>query len=177
MIKDIKIKQFLQILLAVGITVAILRIFVIDSFVVSGDSMSPTILSGDYVFIDRISQYFRNFSREDIIVVNPRSDVARIIKRIIGLPGERVEIADGKVLIKSDRKDTGNILSEQYLNLPATPAIGLSTVQLDPKEYFIMGDNRYASIDSRELGPVDEWDIKGRVFFVFRLNPLTIKIF
>ncbi len=175
--KNIKFKQLLQILLAVGITAAILRTFVIDSFVVEGDSMSPTILSGDYIFIDRISHYFKNFSRGNIIVVNPRSDVARIIKRIIGLPGERVEIANEKVLIKNDRKDAGNMLSEEYLNLPATPAIGLSTIQLDPKEYFILGDNRYVSIDSRELGPVDEWDIKGRVFFILRLNPLSIKIF
>ncbi len=139
--------------------------------------MAPTILNGDYIFIDKISHYFKNFSREDIIVVNPRSDVGRIIKRIIGLPGERVEIANDKVWIKSDRKDTGNAISETYLNLPATPAIGLSTIQLDPKEYFILGDNRYVSIDSRELGPVDEWDIEGRVFFVFRLRSLFVKIF
>ncbi len=175
--KNIKFKQLLQILFAVVITAVILRTFVIDSFIVEGDSMAPTILSGDYIFIDKISHHFKNFSRKDIIVVNPRSDVARIIKRIIGLPGERVEITNDRVWIKSDRKDAGNTLSEEYLNLPATPAIGLSTIQLDPKEYFILGDNRYVSIDSRELGPVDEWDIEGRVFFVFRLRSLFVKIF
>jgi len=175
--KDIKIRQIFYIIFAVMVTGLFLRMFIVDSFIVKGDSMAPTILSGDYVFVDKISHHFKNFSRKDIIVGNPRSNVARIIKRIIGLPGERVEITNDKVWIKSDRKDVGDTLSEEYLNLPAAPAIGLSTIQLDPKEYFILGDNRYVSIDSRELGPVDEWDIEGRVFFIFRLRSLFVNIF
>lgn len=175
--KNIKFKQLLQILLAVGIAAVILRTFVIDSFIAEGDSMAPTILSGDYIFIDKISHHFKNFSHKDIIVVNPRSDVTRIIKRIIGLPGERVEIKNDKVWIKSDRRDAGNAISETYLNFPDTPVIGLSTIQLDPKEYFVMGDNRENSIDSRELGAVNKWDIKGRVFLVFRFWPLYFRLF
>jgi signal peptidase I len=176
--KDIKIRQIFQILLAVGITALILRLFFIDSFIVKGDSMAPAILSGDYVFIDKISRYFKNFGRQDIIIVKPRTGTSEnIIKRIIGLPGERVEIADNKVFIKNSRQDAGNVLSENYLDLVATPAIGITIIQLDPKEYFILGDNRYISIDSRELGPIDEWNIKGRVFLLFRSKSFSIKIF
>ncbi len=183
--KDIKIRQLLQLILAIGITVLIARVFFIDNFVVKGDSMSPTILDGDWVFVNKLSRHFSNFNRGNIIVVKPRTEKVKIIKRVIGLPGERIEIADGQVKIKNSRQDTGNILSESYLNLPAspslggpaTPAIGLTTIQLDPKEYFILGDNRYISIDSRELGPIDEWNADGRVFFVFSLKTFSFKVF
>ncbi len=175
--KGIKIRQILEVLLAIGITVLVLRTFAVDSFVVKGDSMSPTVLNGDWVFVDRISYRFRDPVRQDIIVVKPRVQEAKIIKRIIGLPGERIEIADGKVQIKNDRQDVGKILQEAYLNLPATPTIGINSINLDPKEYFVLGDNRYASIDSRELGPIDTWNINGRVFLIFRPSSLSLKIF
>lgn len=185
--KDVKIRQILELLFAIGITVLVLRTFAVDSFVVKGDSMSPTVLSGDWVFVDKISYRFRDPGREDIIVVKPRTQSSRIIKRIIGLPGERIEIADSKVQIKNDRQDAGKILQEAYLNLPAstnvslggpaTPTIGINSINLDPKEYFVLGDNRYASIDSRELGPIDAWSIGGRVFLIFRPSSLSLKIF
>ncbi len=166
--KSLNIKQIFQVLLTIVITVVIIRTFFIDSFVVKGDSMAPTILSGDYVFVDKFSKYLKSFRRGDIIVVKPRSENLKIIKRIVGLPDERVEIAENKVWIKNDRKDIGAVLSEIYLNLQATPSIGIGAIHLDIKEYFVLGDNRYASIDSRELGPVDEWNIEGRVFIVLK---------
>ncbi len=175
--KDIKIRQLLQLVLAIGITVFVLRTFFMDNFIVKGDSMAPTIMDGDWVFVDRFSRHLEDFKRGDVIVVKPRTESIKIIKRIIGLSGERVEIADNQVKIKNDRLDAGIILSESYLNFPDTPAIGLTMIHLDPKEYFILGDNRYISIDSRELGPVDEWSIKGKVFFVFSPKSFSFKIF
>ncbi len=175
--RDIKIRQIIQILLVVGITVLAIRLFFIDSFIVKGDSMAPAVLDNDYVFVDKISRYFRSFKRGDIIVVKTRSLGNQVIKRIIGLPEERVEIAENQVWIKNNRQDPGEILFETYISGLATPSIGLNMIQLDPKEYFILGDNRYASIDSRELGPVDEWSIKGRVFLVLSIKSLSIKIF
>ncbi len=140
--------------------------------------MAPTVLDGDWVFVDRISyHFFRDPSREDIIVVKPRSLDAKIIKRIIGLPGEQIEIANGRVKIKDSRQDQGRILSEVYLSLPSAPTIGANVISLDPKEYFMLGDNRYVSTDSRELGPIDEWNIKGRVFLIFRPKYLSFKFF
>lgn len=174
--RKVKTKQLFQILLAVFITALILRIFFIDSFTVKGDSMAPTILDGDYVFVDKISYYFKNPGREDIIVAKPRSRPEKIIKRIIGLPGERIEISEGHIYIKENRQDTGKILKEEYLNLPATPAIGITTIKLDPKEFFALGDNRYISIDSRELGPIDGWDIYGRVFLILEPKFPFIKV-
>lgn len=175
--KSLNIKQIFQVFLTIAITVVIIRTFFVDSFIVKGDSMAPTILSGDYVFVDKFFHHFMAFKRKDIIVVRPRSVSSRIIKRIIGLPEERVEIADGKIAIKNNRQDAGIILSENYLDLLATPSIGITTMQLDPKEYFILGDNRYVSIDSRELGPVDEWNIEGRVFLVLKSKYFYLSFF
>ncbi len=158
--KNIKLKQLLQILLAVGITAAILRTFVIDSFVVEGDSMSPTILSGDYIFIDRISHYFKNFSRGDIIVVNPRSDVARIIKRIIGLPGETIQISNNEIKIN------GRKLKEDYI--PADfKTLGEVNLKLKNDQFFVLGDNRELSNDSRIWGILPKDKIIGRAQLIF----------
>ncbi len=170
-------KTILQIILAVAIVAIIVRTFFIDSFIVKGDSMTPTILSGDYVFIDKISHYFKNYNRGDILVLKPRFGSGLIIKRLIGLPNERLEIKDNLVRIKESRQEEGRVISELYLALPATLAIGISSIKLDPKEYFVLGDNRASTIDSRELGPIDEWDIKGRVIFILSHKSFSIKIF
>lgn len=170
-------KTILQIILAVAIVAIIVRTFFIDSFVVKGDSMAPTILSGDYVFIDKISSRFKDYKRGDILVLKPRSGSGLIIKRLIGLPNERIEIKDNLVRVKESRQEEGRVIPETYLAVPATLAIGISSIKLDPKEYFVLGDNRASTIDSRELGPIDEWDIKGKVIFILSHKSFSIKIF
>ncbi len=110
--KDIKIRQIFYIIFAVMVTGLFLRMFIVDNFEVKGDSMAPTILKGDYVFVDKVSHLFKKgdyiFNRQDIVVAKARQQVGRIIKRIIGLPGERLEIANsGSILIKKDRKNEG----------------------------------------------------------------------
>ncbi len=154
-----------------------LRTFIIEGFIVIGDSMEPSIRSGDYVFVNKIAYAKREPRREEIIVASSRSG-ERIIKRIIGLPGERVAIENGKVVIKSGRTDPGEVLAEIYLNEGQTSlTTGISLIKLDPGEYFALGDNRKVSIDSRELGPIDIWDIKGRVIGVFNITHLKYKGF
>lgn len=176
-------KTILQIILAVAIVAIIVRTFFIDSFVVKGDSMAPTILNGDYVFIDKISSRFKDYKRGDILVLKPRSgsglpaQAGLIIKRLIGLPNERIEIKDNLVRVKESRQEEGRVIPETYLAVPATLAIGISSIKLDPKEYFVLGDNRTSTIDSRELGPIDEWDIKGKVIFILSHKSFSIKIF
>lgn len=144
-----------------------IRVFVIEGFIVSGDSMVPTINSGDYVFINKLAYWGREPVREDIVVAIPRTYPNKVIKRIIGLPGERFHIENNRVVISDSRTDPGVVLTEIYLQSSTTPAIGTTLIQLDPEEYFALGDNRQVSIDSRELGPLDKWDIKGKVIGIF----------
>jgi len=141
-----------------------IRFFIIEGFIVMGDSMAPAINSGDYVFINKLAYWGKKEpAREDIVVAIPRTYPNKVIKRIIALPGERFRIENNKVVISEGRTDPGTILTEIYLESSTTPAVGTTLIQLDPEEYFALGDNRQASIDSRELGPLDKWDIKGRV--------------
>ncbi len=136
-------QKILSIVIVVFICALFLRIFVIEGFVVSGDSMEPTIHSGEFVFINKVAYWWTEPAHGDIVVVIPRIYPNKILKRVIGLPGER-------------------------LNGTTTSAI-----VLDPKEYYVMGDNRNVSIDSRELGPIDKWSIKGKV--IGALNLISLK--
>lgn len=152
-----------SVLLIAFICTLLIRVFILEGFIVRGDSMAPTINSGDYVFINKLAYWGREPAREDIVVAVPRAFPGKVIKRIIGLPGERFRIENNKVVISEGRTDPGIVLTEIYLASSTTPAIGTTLIQLDPEEYFALGDNRQVSIDSRELGPLDKWDIKGKV--------------
>lgn len=155
----------------------ILRIFVIDGFLVIGDSMAQTIVSGEYVLINKFAYTTRKPTRGDIVIVTTRKDGIRVIKRIVGLPGDRFAIENERVVIRAKRLDSGQILEEEYLNGATTSPTGIKLIVLDPGEYFALGDNRGVSIDSREFGPVDIWDIKGKVFGSINLKTLKFSKF
>jgi signal peptidase I len=166
-------KQKVVYVLIISFVIALfLRIFIIEGFLVSGDSMDPTIHNGEFVFINKIAYWTNGPARGDIVVAIPRIYPNKVLKRIIGLPGERFQIENNRVVIKDGRLDPGIILFEPYLESTSTPEVGTTLIQLDPQEYFAMGDNRLVSIDSRELGPIDKWEIKGKVIGVLKLPSL-----
>lgn len=170
-----KRKIFLTLLFALLVAILV-RKFVVEAFIVRGDSMSPTIMDGDYVFINRLAYIFSEPERGDVVIALSRDPENRIIKRVIALPGERLDIYDGKVSIRRERTDPFNDLVEVYLNSPGQTA-GTTTIRLDPQEYFALGDNREASLDSRSLGPIDKWDLKGKVFLIFDLSTFSFRKF
>ena len=172
-------QSIMRVTIVIFVSVVLLRFFVIDSFIVRGDSMAPTILSGDYVLINKFAYRFDNEpQRGDLMVLAaPSTQQKHIIKRIIALPGERIVIENGAVRIKESRDQNGEVLQEEYLALPNTPAIGITYINLDPQEYFVLGDNRQISIDSRVLGPINKWEIKGKVFLAFQLSGFKLKKF
>lgn len=130
---------------------------------VEGSSMEPTLSDGDQIIIENISYHLHDPERFDIIVF-PTSEGVSYIKRIIGLPGESVWIFDGHIYIN------GEPLGEDYGNeLLEDPGIAASEVKLGDDEYFVLGDNRNASIDSRQVdvGTVHKSDIEGKAWFRF----------
>ena len=170
--------KVISVLVVSFMTALIIKTFVLEELIVSGESMSPTIESGDYLFINKLAYISRNPKRGDIIIVKPRGNVGTVIKRIVGLPSERLQVVDGQVTVKNERTDPNITLDELYLNGLTTNAVGTTYVQLDPNEYFVFGDNRAVSIDSRELGPIDRLSIAGKPFLIFRLKSFKfIKIF
>ncbi len=152
-----------------------IRYFLIQPFFVRGASMEPTFEDGEYLIIDQLSYHFRTPQRGEVIVFRyPNQPSQFFIKRIIGLPGETVTIADGKVMIQNSQHPAGVVLDESpYLSAEVRTG-GQVTMTLAADQYFVMGDNRPASSDSRSWGPVPTKDVIGRVwlraFPVDRLN-------
>lgn len=169
-------EKIISVLIVAFIVTLFLRAFVVEGFIVRGDSMSPTIASGDYIFINRVAYKFGEPARGDVVIAISRDGENRIVKRIVALPGERLEIDHSGVAIREGRAGEKRSLSESYLPVP-TETIGTTTIKLDPQEYFALGDNRAVSVDSRELGPIDHWDIKGKVFFIINWKTLKFKAF
>ena len=169
--------KLLSVLIVAFLGAVILRTFVVEGFIVIGDSMEPAIKSGEYVFVNKLGYAWSEPKRGDVVVARPRGMDQKVIKRIIGLPMERISIENGKVVIREGRLDEGVMLEEIYLNVSETASSGISHINLDPGEYFALGDNRQVSIDSRELGPIDRWDIRGKVIGSLNLVHLIYKGF
>lgn len=141
-----------------------IRYFVVQPFYVKGASMEPTFVDNEYLLIDEISYRFEDPTRGQVVVFRyPRDPRQYFIKRIVGLPGETVRIADGGVTIVSAEHPNGLGLDEPYLT-DAVTTTGTYQVEVPAGHYFLMGDNRAASLDSRVFGPVDEDYMIGRVW-------------
>jgi len=154
------------IVLAVLIVVPI-RVFIAQPFVVEGASMHPTFESGDYLIVDQLSYRFEDPKRGDVIVFRyPNKPSVFYIKRIVGLPGETVAVERGIVTIT---RTDGTTLTLEETYVVAEDATYNQTTTLGPEQYFVMGDNRPKSSDSRSWGPLPKEDIMGRAFF--RLLP------
>lgn len=168
--------------IAIGVLIGVfLVVFVVQKDNVYGDSMNPTLESGDMVYTEKISTYFHSFERGDIVILDgegmenyDRDEY--LIKRVIGLPGETVRIADGCVYIKPADSDEFFLLEEPYL-VEGTQTLmmslgiekGYDEITLGEDEYYCLGDNRAVSKDSRVLGPFTVDRIKGTA--VIRVYP------
>lgn len=140
--------------------VIVIRSFVAQPFLVSGASMEPNFHNGNYLLIDEITYRFRAPERGEVIIFKyPGEKKEYFIKRIIGLPGETLTIADNQITI-SPPNQPSFVLAENYLP-EATRTFGEKTTTLAANEYFVMGDNRGNSFDSRSWGPLTEDNIVG----------------
>jgi signal peptidase I len=164
-------KEILKFTFIALIIVIPVRTFIAQPFIVSGPSMNPTFGDKQYLIVDQISYRFQNPSREDVIVFKyPGNPKIYYIKRIIGLPNETVSITSGKITIKNIEHPNGIVLDDLYV-AEEHRTIETLLVKLGPTEYFVMGDNRNESADSRIWGNLDKKYIIGRPFL--RLLPLS----
>lgn len=137
----------------------IINYFVFTLFIVSGASMDPNLKTGDVMFINRLQYIFSPIKRGDIIALYfPGEDEKKFVKRILGLPGESLAITNSQILINN------NLLEEKYLyyGIKTYPEENLT---LNQDEYYVMGDNREASSDSRVWGPLRKNYIIGKASF------------
>lgn len=144
--------------IVIVVVVILIRTFIITPVRVDGDSMKNTLKNGDILLLYKLS----SIDRFDIIVLDEEKDNEKIIKRVIGLPGETVAIKKGKIYIND------KVIDDEYAYGETTD---YNKVTLKDDEYFILGDNRLISKDSRYFGPIKDNEIKGKI--VFRLFPFT----
>lgn len=162
--------SFLITLAVCFVLVFLITRFVLQHNTVIGTSMTPTLEDQDEVFVEKLSRLFSSgLKRGDIVTADAyrddtENDEIIIIKRVVGLPGERVVIREGHVFID------GRQLVESYLSegvLTSEHAMAYSEVLLGEDEYYLLGDNRMGSRDSRDIGPVHRSEIEGKLLFRF----------
>jgi len=157
--------EFLKIAILAGVTIALIRYYLFKPFYVSGASMEPNFHEKEYLIIDELSYRFRAPERGEVIVFRyPENPKEYFLKRIIGLPGESVKISGGKVYVFNDAHPEGVTVSEGYLPTDLKTE-GEKTFSVGENQYFVMGDNRPNSFDSRRFGPIDSSLIVGRAWF------------
>ncbi len=146
-----------------------IRMFIAQPFIVSGNSMYPTLKNGEYLIVNELARYQGNYERGDVVILRYPNDPSKyFIKRVIGLPGETVAIEDGIVSITSPGRTTPLILNEVYVR---EQKMDNDRRELSSEEYYVMGDNRAQSSDSRVWGPVPTRLMDGKA--LIRLFPFT----
>ena len=151
---------------AIG-AVYLIRTFLVQPFLVSGASMAPNFSNGDYLLIDELTYRLRNPVRGETVVFHyPKDESTYFIKRVIGVPGDHVRVSEGHVVLTSADHPEGTVLREPYLTSavvtntrPGTP----TDFVLGATEYFVLGDNRSYSFDSRDWGLLTRKEIVGLV--------------
>lgn len=140
------------------------RHYAFEPFYTKGAAMEPTFNDNEYIFINKFSYRSNSPERGDIIVLkNPENNQEYFIKRIVGLPGEKIQLLGGEVVIYNDQNSRGEKISEPYLS-PDMKTFGLSEepIELKQGEYYVLGDNRKTSKDSRSFGSVNKNLIVGK---------------
>ena len=144
-----------------------IRTFIAQPFIVSGNSMLPTFHDGEYLIVNETAKYVGEYHRGDVVILRYPIDPSKyFIKRVVGLPGETVTIIHGVVSIVSPTQTTPLSLSEPYVKNPSEDNVSRT---LSVNEYFVMGDNRAKSSDSRVWGPVPKHLMDGKA--LVRLFP------
>ncbi len=163
-------KEIIKFTIIALVIVVPIRTYVAQPFIVSGPSMDPTFSTNQYIVVDQLTYHFQEPKRNEVIIFRyPRDPQTFYIKRIIGLPGETLSVDTGRVTVTNKENPRGILLSDTYVaNKHRTSET--FNITLGPTEYFVMGDNRAESSDSRLWGPLDRKFIVGKPFV--RLFPL-----
>lgn len=168
---------FLRVFVSVAVIYVVIRWTIFDVIGISGKSMYPTYNTADVIYIDQLTPKFGIFLRGEVVVLKSPPDISGkrdlFIKRVIGLPGEKVVFENGSVFIYNADYTNGVQLNESsYLAPTATTYKNLNSggqryeeVLLGKNQYYVLGDNRGGSADSRSFGPIEKKDILGREFY------------
>lgn len=165
--KEDDLIEFIKTLAVAIVVMLFIRFYIIQPFSVKGSSMEPNFYEGEYLIVDEVSYRFSDPQRGDIIVFKLKNKDYNeyLIKRVIGLPGETVSIKDGRVIIKNNENKDGFVLSENYLPEGRLTNGEITDEVVPENSYFVLGDNRGVSYDSRLFGFIERNKLTGKVLF------------
>jgi len=153
--------EFIKTVIFIVILAAVIRLFVIQPFIVDGQSMEPNFENNDYLITEKISFKLRPITRGEVVILRPPDNPSvNYLKRIVAIPGDTIEIKDGQVAVN------GKTIIESYIDGQKTLTVNNQDlkVTLTQDAYFAMGDNRNHSRDSREVGPIPKENIVSHVW-------------
>lgn len=186
------IMEIVKVFLLAFIIIFPVRVFLFQPFFVQGASMEPNFENNQYLIVNEFGYKktvadignttlftvnpFKEIQRQTVIVFRyPKNPTQFFIKRVIGLPGEKIQIKDGKVTIFNAENPDGKVLDESAYLSSKVVTNGDMVINLKKDEYFVMGDNRMFSSDSRSWGPLPEEDVIGRVLLrAWPLNQVSV---
>ena len=153
------LKEFLPYIIVIVI-VLVIKTYFFSTVVVSGDSMKNTLLDNDFMILDKISYRTQDIKRFDIVVI--QTEKTKLIKRIIGLPGEMIEYKDNQLYVNGEMVDDpyGDGTTYDF------SLLDLGIVEIPENQYFVLGDNREESLDSRLIGLIDRENVLGHATFI-----------
>lgn len=155
--------DFLKVVVVAFVVMLLFRFFIAEPYIVSGSSMVPNFHDKEYLIVSKIGYRLEEPKRGDVIVFRyPKNTKEYYIKRIIGLPGEQVRISDGRVVIINKEHPEGFVVNESYLDSSVRTYGGSDSIILGSDEFFVLGDNRPSSSDSRNWGVLPRHNIIGR---------------
>lgn len=156
--------ELIKIAVVAGVTIGLIRYYLFKPFYVKGASMEPNFYEKEYLIIDELSYRFRPPERGEVIVFKyPENPKEYFLKRVIGLPGETIKISSGQVSIINNDHPEGILIDESYLP-DGLQTVGERTIKISDTQYFVLGDNRPNSYDSRRFGPIERSAIVGRAW-------------
>lgn len=159
------VMDILETVVFIGSLFIVVYLFIMQPNQVKGASMDPTFNTGDYIFTSKVTYKFRGYNRGDVVVFkSPKNPDIEYIKRIIGLPGDKVMVKDGEVYVNGIKLTENYIAAKTNLWENGFSKNG-EEITVPDGDLFVMGDNRPRSSDSREFGPVPEDSIIGHVFY------------
>lgn len=163
-----QVAEFVKVFIIAVAFILPVRLFLIQPFYVHGQSMEPNFENSDYLIIDKLSLRFSKIERGEVIVFlhrNPRvgTQPRYLIKRVIGLPGERIRIGQGVITVFNEKNPQGIFLKEDQYHPRSLDGL-FDDSQLARDEYYVLGDNRPVSEDSENFGPIKTSQIVGKVW-------------
>lgn len=159
--------EMIKTAITVILVVYLIKTFLFQLFIVDGQSMEPTLHDHQMLLVDKLSYFYRQPARGEIIVFqNPNEKQTNFIKRVIGLPGDTVAIHNNQIFIYNEENPDGIKINEDYIS-PDHPTNGNQEFTVGQDEVFVLGDNRTNSQDSRVIGSIDYELILGRALFTY----------